>query len=83
MWLKKTLLEYKNVQGFHIVDEEEGFHLAYIEDGIEKYIGVGLYRSQKEAAEWVFGYICAILDNGNDYKSEFSKEYLKWGAKYE
>lgn len=80
---KKDLMEYRKVKGFHIVEEEEGFYLAYYEKGIEKQIGVGLYREQLKEAQWIFGYICALLDNGDNYKSDFTKEYLKWGAKHE
>ena len=88
-WLKASnmtkddLLKYKEVRGFHIVDDDVGFYLAYYEKGIEKQIGMGLYKEQLDEAQWIFGYICAILDGGNNYKSTFSKEYLKWGAKYE
>ena len=77
---KEELLTYKNVKGFHIVDTEEGYILAYCEDGIEKHIGAGLEKDSLDAAFWIFGYICALFDGGNEYKSEFSKEYLKWGA---
>ena len=80
---KEQLLEYKSVKGFHIAEEQDGFYLAYYEKGIEKPIGVGLYREQLHEAQWIFGYICALLDNGNNYRSEFSKEFLKWGGKYE
>lgn len=80
---KNDLLKYKNVKGFHIAEEETGYYLAYYEKGIKKQIGCGLYREQYYEAQWLFGYICALLDNGNDYKSTFSKEYLKWGAKHE
>lgn len=88
-WLKcsemteKELLDHKNVKGFHIVEDDDGFYLAYYEGEKEKHIGAGLYKSQRNEAQWLFGYICALLDSGNDYKSDFSKEYLKWGAKNE
>lgn len=80
---KQDLLKCKKVRGFHIVDDDIGFYLAYYEKGVEKQIGVGLYKEQLYEAQWIFGYICAILDGENNYKSDFSKEYLKWGAKYE
>lgn len=88
-WLKASnmtkaeLMEYRTVKGFHIAEDETGFYLAYYENGVEKQIGCGLYKEQFSEAQWIFGYICALLDNGNNYKSSFSKEYLKWGAKYE
>lgn len=80
---ENDLLEYRSVKGFHINDEQDGVYLAYYEDGEEKQIGAGICRESIKAAQWIFGYVCALLDNGNDYKSEFSKEYLKWGARYE
>lgn len=81
---KKELIEYKNVSGFHIEDDEEGYYLAYYDqDGEEQQIGVGICKEELEAAQWIFGWVCAFLDNGSGYKSDFSKEYLKWGAKYE
>ena len=79
---KEQLFEYRAVKGFHIAEEKEGFFLAYYEKGIEKQIGVGFYREQLKEAQWIFGYICAFLDNGDGYKSDFTKEYLKWGAKH-
>lgn len=79
----RDLLKYRSVKGFHINDEPEGVYLAYYESGEEKQIGAGICRKSIKAAQWIFGYICALLDNGNHYKSEFSKEYLRWGAKYE
>ena len=80
---KKDLLKYKDVKGFHIAEEEDGYYLAYYEKGEEKQIGIGLYKEQFKEAQWIFGYICAFLDNGNNYKSDFSKEYVKWGSKNE
>ena len=80
---KNDLLKFKDVKGFHIAEEKDGFYLAYYEKGVEKQIGAGLYREQLKEAQWIFGYVCAILDNGNEYKSDFTKEYLKWGAKHD
>ncbi len=88
-WLKESdltedeLLKYKNVKGFHIQDEEDGSFLAYYENGKEKQIGIGLYKEQRSEMEWIFGYACALLDKGNNYKSDFAKEFIKWGTKNE
>lgn len=86
-WLKASeltkaeLLKYKTVRGFHIAEDDVGYYLAYYDKGVEKQIGCGLYKEQLYEAGWIFGYVCALLDDGNDYKSTFSKEFLKWGAK--
>lgn len=77
----EDLLKFKDVKGFHIATDETGYFLAYYEKGIEKQIGCGLYKEQFSEAQWIFGYICALLDGNNNYKSNFSKEYIKWGAK--
>lgn len=89
LWLEASemtindLLKFKDVKGFHIQDGDKGSYMAYYEKGEEKQIGVGLYKEQLKEAKWIFGYVCATLDNGNDYKSDFATEYLKWGAKNE
>jgi hypothetical protein len=80
----EELLEYCNVKGFHIVDDEVGYSLAYYEKGIEKYIGVGFYKEQKNVCTWLFGFICALLERERNYEThEFSRAYIEWGKKHE
>lgn len=76
-------LKYKDVKGFHITTEDEGYYLAYYKDGIEEQIGCGLYKGQRYTAEWIFAYACALLDKETNYSGKFTKEYSKWGDRNE
>ena len=80
---RDDLKKYKNVEKFHIAEKDEGFYLAYYEKGVEKGIGCGMHKEQFHIASWIFSFVCIFLDGENNYKTTFSKTWLKWAKKHE
>lgn len=75
---KEDFLKYRTVEGFHISENDSGIHMAYYENGQEKFIGAGFYQEQKIMACWFFAYGCCLLNLGIS-GTEFTKKFLEWG----
>lgn len=75
---REDFLKYRAVEGFHIAENENGIHMAYYENGEEKFIGAGFYQEQKVIACWFFAYACCLLDLDTS-ECRFTKTLLEWG----
>lgn len=76
---REDFLKYKDIKGFHISEDDIGIHMAYYENGQEKFIGAGFYQEQKIMACWFFAYGCCLLDLDTS-GCEFTKTLLEWAG---